>query len=44
MRIFVDTSAFYALLDRDDRNHQKGKNRGGKFLRVIPLLMIWPGH
>ena len=25
MRIFVDTSAFYALLDRDDKNHQKGK-------------------
>ena len=25
MRIFVDTSAFYALLDRDDRNHQKEK-------------------
>jgi len=21
MRIFVDTSAFYALLDRDDRNY-----------------------
>ncbi|MDH5768205.1 MAG: PIN domain-containing protein [Nitrospirota bacterium] len=25
MRIFVDTSAFYALLDRDDSNHQKAK-------------------
>ncbi len=25
MRIFVDTSAFYALLDRDDANHQKAK-------------------
>ena len=25
MRIFVDTSAFYALLDRDDENHQKAK-------------------
>lgn len=25
MRIFIDTSAFYALLDRDDSNHQKAK-------------------
>jgi predicted nucleic acid-binding protein len=23
MRIFIDTSAFYALLDRDDANNQK---------------------
>lgn len=23
MRIFIDTSAFYALLDRDDSNHKK---------------------
>ena len=25
MRIFVDTSAIYALLDRDDQNHLKAK-------------------
>ncbi len=25
MRIFIDTSAFYALLDRDDANNQKAK-------------------
>jgi predicted nucleic acid-binding protein len=26
MRIFIDTSAFYALLDRDDRNHQRARS------------------
>jgi predicted nucleic acid-binding protein len=25
MRVFVDTSAFYALLDRDDGNHAKAR-------------------
>jgi len=25
MRIFIDTSAFFALLDRDDDNHKKAK-------------------
>ena len=25
MRVFVDTSAFYALLDRDDDNHAKAR-------------------
>jgi predicted nucleic acid-binding protein len=32
MRIFTDTSAFYALLDLDDRNHQKGQKAWMKIL------------
>ena len=26
MRVFVDTSAFYALLDRDDDNHERARS------------------
>ena len=25
MKVFIDTSAFYALLDRDDQNHNRAK-------------------
>jgi len=27
MRVFVDTSAFVAVLDADDENHQKAKGK-----------------
>jgi uncharacterized protein len=32
MRIFVDTSAFYALLDRTDENHLKAKREWNRIL------------
>ncbi|MBI5970998.1 MAG: VapC toxin family PIN domain ribonuclease, partial [Deltaproteobacteria bacterium] len=32
MRIFVDTSAFLAVLDADDRNHRKAKTRWVEFV------------
>ena len=39
MRIFVDTSAFFALLDRDDANHKKAKAVWNKVLNLlIPIL------
>ncbi|MBM2834194.1 MAG: hypothetical protein HW406_1355 [Candidatus Brocadiaceae bacterium] len=39
MRIFVDTSAFFALLDRDDANHKKAKEVWNKGLNLlIPIL------
>jgi predicted nucleic acid-binding protein len=39
MRIFVDTSAFYALLDRDDANHRKGKRAWTDILEAGHTLM-----
>ena len=32
MKVFSGTSAFYALLDRDDENHQKAKTVWSEFL------------
>jgi uncharacterized protein len=37
MRTFVDTSGFYALLDRDDRNHQRAKK---KWIEIIDLSSV----
>lgn len=33
MNIFVDTSAFYALLDRDDAQHKKAKQAWAELLK-----------
>lgn len=32
MKIFLDTSAFFALLDRDDANHQKARKIWSSFV------------
>jgi predicted nucleic acid-binding protein len=39
MRVFIDTSAFYALLDRNDRNHPKGKEKWFEILRLSSVLV-----
>jgi predicted nucleic acid-binding protein len=39
MRIFIDTSAFYALLDRDDANHQAAKGAWAKILSAENTLV-----
>ena len=45
MRIFVDTSALFALLDRDDANHKKAKEVWNKVLNlpIINIEWITPG-
>jgi len=35
MKVFVDTSALYALLDRDDENHEKARITRGEFLYLL---------
>ena len=39
MRIFVDTSAFFALLDRDDANHKKAKDVWNKVINPENVLI-----
>jgi len=39
MKIFIDTSALYALLDRDDDNHQAAKTAWTKILNAENTLV-----
>jgi predicted nucleic acid-binding protein len=39
MRIYVDTSAFYALLDRDDANHQRARRAWSGILDEQNILV-----
>lgn len=39
MRIFIDTSAFFALLDRDDANHLKAKRAWVDMLNPANILV-----
>ena len=39
MTVFVDTSAFYAVLDRDDANHDAAGNAWVQLLRAEHILL-----
>jgi len=39
MRIFIDTSAFYALLDRDDTHHPRAKRAWIELLKAAHTLV-----
>jgi len=39
MRIFIDTSAFYALLDRDDTRHPRAKRAWIELLKAAHTLV-----
>ncbi len=40
MKVFLDTSAFYAMLDRDDSNHRKAKEQWSGLLNDIDNNLI----
>jgi predicted nucleic acid-binding protein len=39
MTVFVDTSAFYAVIDRDDANHSRAKTAWEDWLREPAVLL-----
>lgn len=39
MNLFIDTSAFYALLDRDDDHHQRAAGAWGKIIETGARLI-----
>ncbi len=39
MRIFIDTSAFYALLDKDDSNHSKARKAWPALIKADNILV-----
>ncbi len=40
MKVFIDTSAFYALLDRDDLNHQNAKGQWEDLLDSLDNTLV----
>ncbi|MDA8170793.1 MAG: PIN domain-containing protein [Nitrospiraceae bacterium] len=40
MKVFLDTSAFFALLDRDDSNHKKAKEQWNGLLDNIDNSLV----
>jgi len=40
VKVFVDTSAFYALLDRDDSNHRKAREEWNDLLHNLDNTLV----